>query len=844
MDNEISPQDFVDNCSNSPSPPRFSQSPDMAAVVANLPQPLFQPPTSSPTTTSQSVPGATKRYRPAPAKTFQCRGYGECRMVFSRSEHLARHIRYVFSPFPCFLHPLVTIAFAFISFALTTCFMRLAGPTLCTGDALLSTLALPAAGVPSTSLSCRRRAAHALAVFERFLLPAMGNRLRSLTKHTGERPFSCHCGKQFSRLDNLRQHAQTVHADKADQNERMMHELTSLHATMTAVGKGAPRGKRSQNAHAANATSVNSGSSGLDGTLPSMNIKQEDLPMSMRPGTSTGYEGDDDFFRSSANWTDSRHSFRDPGQSFRVPPASSTAAAHLHHGHTQHASQSFLAPASTPFSFSLPDIGNTPGSASRPGTSSRPPTSSGGSSDRSLPPISAIVAASGAPSLPVSSAAHQLPYPPLVVPQQREQSRASLTSSYVLPLPTPSGPYAGYRDRRPSTATRPGTAPASYYYGHGPTLPPLVGARPELSLSLATGHGRRGPDRLSDVGSGGYEPASPAGPYGDSPFSFHAPASSTPSSATFPSERERDAPPAVSNPRKRPYAGSDDDEHDGGGGERSDDRYGSYREPRDVRPYSSGRRPGTSGYEYGSESRPQSRRLSVMELCNDADAEPAARPALSLSGGASRPTTSSGIITGAQQLALYDRTPSPAAGPAPAAVAAGPFDAERRGGHAPVHAGAAPAAGGADAPYPAAASTATATGGEGAARIGGGAIPDAYVRGVSPVFVREHEQRGQRTPQSPASPPAAGAPSASAATGPGGSPLARTHVLRGSPPVSVRWGHGGTGTPGRGPGSPGAGYGWAGVRSPAGSGSPNVSPRGRSPASVGSPSGVSLGMRA
>lgn len=24
-------------------------------------------------------------------------------------------------------------------------------------------------------------------------------------KHTGERPFACHCGKQFSRLDNLRQ---------------------------------------------------------------------------------------------------------------------------------------------------------------------------------------------------------------------------------------------------------------------------------------------------------------------------------------------------------------------------------------------------------------------------------------------------------------------------------------------------------------------------------------------------------------------------------------------------------------------------------------------------------------
>jgi len=42
----------------------------------------------------QQPQSGLKRSRPAPAKTFQCRGYGECRMVFSRSEHLARHIRY------------------------------------------------------------------------------------------------------------------------------------------------------------------------------------------------------------------------------------------------------------------------------------------------------------------------------------------------------------------------------------------------------------------------------------------------------------------------------------------------------------------------------------------------------------------------------------------------------------------------------------------------------------------------------------------------------------------------------------------------------------------------------
>ena len=37
---------------------------------------------------------------------------------------------------------------------------------------------------------------------------------RHIRKHTGERPFQCHCGRRFSRLDNLRQHAQTVHINE------------------------------------------------------------------------------------------------------------------------------------------------------------------------------------------------------------------------------------------------------------------------------------------------------------------------------------------------------------------------------------------------------------------------------------------------------------------------------------------------------------------------------------------------------------------------------------------------------------------------------------------------------
>ncbi|KAK0522676.1 Up in starvation [Tilletia horrida] len=77
---------------------------------------------------------------------FQCRGFEGCNMTFSRSEHLARHVR----------------------------------------------------------------------------------------KHTGERPFPCHCGKAFSRLDNLRQHAQTVHSDTPEKNETMMQDLVVLHANLAA----------------------------------------------------------------------------------------------------------------------------------------------------------------------------------------------------------------------------------------------------------------------------------------------------------------------------------------------------------------------------------------------------------------------------------------------------------------------------------------------------------------------------------------------------------------------------------------------------------------------------------
>ncbi|CAL1703068.1 unnamed protein product [Somion occarium] len=654
------------------------------------------------------------------------------------------------------------------------------------------------------------------------------------TKHTGERPFTCHCGKQFSRLDNLRQHAQTVHADKQDQNERMMQELTSLHASMSAASKGGPaRGKRASAANS-NPSSTSPTAAALDGSVPSMSIKQEDSLAAMsavhpRPGTSTGYEDGNGLMYHTGPWqvpsnvdrrSGNSHSFRDSSQSFRAPASNSptsgspTAPAFPQQQlQQQHSGQSFLVPPSTSFNFSLPNIPDSSASSTRPGSSSgpRPPSAD---NNRSLPPISTIVAA----SLP---SALSLPHQPYLsgsafgLPHEQLRPPSSLTSSHILPLPTPSAHYI--HSRRPSTATRPGTAPASFYYsaanafapGSG-SLPPLASSRehrPELSLSFLSGHGRYSGGaesvlRSTAVADPGDEPTSPNN-Y-ESPFSFHAPsttaAAATSSSASFTDYRPTSSVP---NPRKRPHSGSDDDVPRGRGDA--------------GRPISSsgGRRPGTSGlpsfaahaseYEYGSESRPQSRRLSVMELCNnDDDADAATRPFIPFPSAASvsRPTTSSGLVTSASQLALVDRpTPPP---PAIAAANSAATTGSPASTHSylsrsssPEHVRTSPslftrasyAAGGATAPtaagaeFPRGAAAATRASGTRTSEFGGG-IPSSASWGLSGYSQQQPQSPLSRSSNggSPLLSRSAGGGSTAAASG-GGHLYYRTHSPTASPPA-------------------------------------------------------------
>jgi Zinc finger, C2H2 type len=52
---------------------------------------------SRPGSSSKDSTGAIKKPKTKSNKVFQCTGYGDCTMQFTRSEHLARHIRWFIS---------------------------------------------------------------------------------------------------------------------------------------------------------------------------------------------------------------------------------------------------------------------------------------------------------------------------------------------------------------------------------------------------------------------------------------------------------------------------------------------------------------------------------------------------------------------------------------------------------------------------------------------------------------------------------------------------------------------------------------------------------------------------
>lgn len=105
------------------------------------------------------------------------------------------------------------------------------------------------------------------------------SQLTLYSKHTGERPFQCHCSRRFSRLDNLRQHAQTVHVNEDIPAESLAATGTRFQRQIR-TDRVRPPGNRSR-ANTLGSTgghsrghSRNLSSSSITSTISALNVMQ------------------------------------------------------------------------------------------------------------------------------------------------------------------------------------------------------------------------------------------------------------------------------------------------------------------------------------------------------------------------------------------------------------------------------------------------------------------------------------------------------------------------------------------------------------------------------------------
>ena len=187
---------------------------------------------------------------------FFCTEFPPCKLSFTRSEHLARHIRYI----------------------------------------------LEQTSWTSLSLTFGR-------------------------KHTGERPFQCHCSRRFSRLDNLRQHAQTVHINEEIPTDSLAATGTRFQRQIRTDRVRPPSGRAragtagSQGSHS-RGHSRNLSASSIGSTTSTMNndIRRRPAPLIMSNDSPSRSRLTLDTLRSQASTPPGQYSFLvEPSDSASTP---------------------------------------------------------------------------------------------------------------------------------------------------------------------------------------------------------------------------------------------------------------------------------------------------------------------------------------------------------------------------------------------------------------------------------------------------------------------------------------------------------------------------------------------